>query len=327
MKAVVLGGTGFIGSHVVERLAARGDAVLAVSRKGTWPWGDTPRNVHLAALDVAEKSTKERLIELLDGAETIVNLSGVLDRTSLAPHALRRVHVNGAWHVVDALSAARSPRTRLIHVSTTGVLGPTGTTPKDEEAPPHPTNEYERAKLEGETIALASRRHNREVAIVRPGLVYGPRDLHLLAWFQSIAQGRYRPIGAGDALWQPVYVDDVVRGIEAVLATPGADGQTFHLAGTERVTVADLGKRIASTIGKPAATSSIPYPLAMAAGAVLETILRDPPLSRARVRTMTQHRVYAIDRAQTLLSFTPNIPLSDGLERTVAWYRNHGHLG
>ena len=319
---MVLGGTGFLGSHVVERLAKRDPDITIVSR--------TEKGVRHRSIDIATHDAQHALDKVLAHASTVVNLTGILARPTLRREAYTRLHVDGTHRVVDALAHAKVERSRLIHVSTTGVLGPTTTTPRDEETIPAPGTVYEQTKLEGETIALAARRPGREVVIVRPGLVYGPGDLHLLSWFRAIAQGTYCPIGGGKALWQPIFVDDLVRGIEAALDVPAADGQTFHLAGAERVTVGELGERIAQAMGRPAPTTAIPRGLAMAAGAIFEAVYtplrRDPPLSRARVRTMTENRVYAIERAERLLGFRPAVPLSDGLAATVAWYRSQGLL-
>jgi len=326
---VVLGGTGFIGSHLAERLA-RNAEVTVVSTKGSWPWREFPPGIRFVSLDLAAPDGQRALDGVLAQATRVINLIGALARASTPSHRYTRLHVDAVHRIMTALAASRVRRSRLIHVSTTGVLGPTGTTPRDEEAPPRPGNLYERTKLEGETIALAGRRPAREVVIVRPGLVYGPRDLHLLAWFRAIAGGTYRPISKGRATWQPIFVDDVARGIERALEIPAADGQTFHLAGVERVTVAELGARIARALDKPPPRASVPYPLAMAAGALFEaaygTWKSDPPLTRARVRTMTEDRVYAIDRAARLLAFHPAIRLDEGVPRAVAWYRSQGLL-
>jgi len=327
---VVFGGSGFIGSHVVEALAAEGQKVTAVSRTGKWPWVAKPKNTVLVALDLTDHNDDNALAGLLAEATRVINLAGVLYRPTTPRGTFEGLHIHGTHRIVDALARASTPTCRLVHVSTTGVLGPTGTTPLDEEAPPSPTTAYERTKLEGETLALASRRPHREVTIIRPGLVYGPRDLHLLAWFKAIANGTYRAIANGRALWQPIFVDDVVRGIQSALNVQGADGQTIHLAGSERATIADIGAKIGAALGKNGTRASIPYPLAMAAGAILELAYKplgtDPPLTRARVRTMTQNRVYAIDRAERLLGFKPEVSLDQGLRRTVAWYRSQGFL-
>ncbi|HJQ97346.1 MAG TPA: NAD-dependent epimerase/dehydratase family protein [Candidatus Polarisedimenticolaceae bacterium] len=327
---MVLGGTGFLGSHVVERLAKRDPQITIVSRSGEWPWGDLPNGVGHRSVDITSHDAERQLGEVLEHASIVVNLTGILARPSLRRDAYTRLHVDGTHRIVDALARAKAPRSRLIHVSTTGVLGPTTTTPRDEEAIPAPSTVYEWTKLEGETIALAARRPNREVVIVRPGMVYGPRDLHRFPWFHAIERGTYRPISGGRAIWQPIFVDDLARGIEAALDVEAADGQTFHLAGSERLTIAELYARIARILGRPARTGSLPRPLAMAAGALFEAAYkpfrRDPPLSRARVRTMTENRVYAIDRAESLLGFRPELSLDQGLVTTIDWYRMRGLL-
>jgi dihydroflavonol-4-reductase len=210
------------------------------------------------------------------------------------------------------------------------VLGPTGPEPLGEEAPPRPSTPYEATKAEGEAAALGERTPGVEVAIVRPGLVYGERDLHLLSLWRAVAAGTFRTIGGGRAVWQPIHVDDVARALERALGAPGIDGGVFHVAGAEPVTVSDLAGRIAARLGTVVHGPDLPLPVARAAGALLEALLVpfgiDPPLSRSRVRTLTEHRRYRIDRAREALGFVPEVSLDEGLDRAHAWYRDHGRL-
>jgi nucleoside-diphosphate-sugar epimerase len=330
-KAVVTGGTGFLGSRVVEILAERGHDVVSVSRSGRPRW-EPPAGVQYVALDLASADAERTLPQIVAGARTVVHAAGALYRPSTPHGAFRLAHVDGTRRVIEALARMADPRApvRLVHVSTTGVLGPTADEPVDEMAVLSPTNEYERTKLEGESLALVSRLPGLEVVVARPGLVYGPRNLHLLPLFRSIASGTFRTIAGGRAVWQPIHVDDVVRGIGFMTAGGGLDGETFHLAGGERLTVTALAARIADALGVAPRRGSLPYALAFAAGAVLEAAYAplgaDPPLSRSRVRTMTQSRVYAIDKARERLSFRPEIDLTRGLAGTVAWYRSSGLL-
>ena len=94
--------------------------------------------------------------------------------------------------------------------------------------------------------------------------------------------------------------------------------------------MAALAQRIAARLGTRIRGPGLPYGMAMAAGALFEAIGPalgiDPPLSRARVRTMTEHRVYAIDRARERLGFEPRVGLDEGLGRAIDWYRSHGYL-
>jgi nucleoside-diphosphate-sugar epimerase len=305
---VLVGGSGFLGGALASRLRAAGREVVVASRSGEVP------------VDLASPLPRA----LLAGADAAVNLAALLGRPRTPESAYREVNAVGARRVAEACDVAGVRR--LVHVSTTGVLGPTGTTPLDETAPPRPETPYERTKLEGERAALAFERS----LVLRPGHVYGPGDLHMLPMYRSIAAGSFRTIGGGRALWQPVHVDDVARAIELAVDVPALPARVFHVAGAERLTFDDLARRVASALGTRLRGPSLPLPLAWAAGAILEAAMLpfglDPPLTRARVRTMTTDRVYAIDRAREALSWEPRIALAAGLEGTVAWYRGRGLL-
>jgi nucleoside-diphosphate-sugar epimerase len=329
-SVVVIGGTGFLGSTLVEKLAERG-RVAMLSRQGRWRWGSRPIGVTGISCDITESQETARLYEVFRGAKVVINLAGTLWKPSIAGETYERVHVEGTRLVLDALHAAAGAQpVRLVHVSTTGVLGPTGPHPKSEADEPAPSTEYERTKLEGEKLALAARGAGVEVVVVRPGLVYGPRDMHLLPFFQAIDRGLFRPIAQGRARWQPVYVDDVIAGLIAASTAPNVDGAVLHFAGAERLTVTDFAKKIATAMGRKPHSTSIPYPAAYVAGVMLEALtapLRgDPPLSRARVRTLTEDRLYRIAEAERRLGWKPQTALETGLEQTVGWYRGRNLL-
>jgi nucleoside-diphosphate-sugar epimerase len=329
---LVPGGTGFIGSHLVERLASMGIPVRVASRDGRWRWGDPPAGCELVRLDLADPDSEGPLRAQLRDVRAVVNLAGALMRPGIPHGHYARLHVGGTQRLVAALraEASRERRLRLLHVSSVGALGPTGTEPLDESASPDPRTVYETTKLAGEKVALHGRAEGVEVAVLRPGLIYGPRDLHLLPLFRAVKRGTFRTIAGGRALWQPLHVQDLVEGIAAAVTAPGLDGGTVHLAGAERVSVAEFGRVIASAVGARVRGPDLPLGLALAGGALLEALLRPfgvaPPLTRARVRTLTQNRVYRIERARERLGWTPRIPLAEGVAATARWYRDHGYL-
>ncbi|HEX6850086.1 MAG TPA: NAD(P)-dependent oxidoreductase [Candidatus Polarisedimenticolaceae bacterium] len=305
-RVILIGGNGFLGTALTSRLRAAGRDFVVASRSGTVP------------VDVAEGVPQA----LVADADAVVNLASILGRPRIDEGTYRAVNAEGARRVAEACAAAGVRR--LVHVSTTGVLGPTGTTPLDESAPPRPETPYERTKLEGERAARAFAR----TVVLRPGHVYGPGDRHMLPFYRSIAKGTFRTIGGGRALWQPVHVDDVARAIELALDAPGTEGGIFHVAGSERLSLGAFAARIAAALGTTLRGPSIPTPLAWGLGGLLEALMlpfgSDPPLTRARVRTMTTHRVYAIERARASLGWAPRIGLDDGLAGTVAWCRAGG---
>jgi nucleoside-diphosphate-sugar epimerase len=327
----VTGGTGFIGSHVVERLAASGLAVAVVSRSGRWRWGRAPEGVECVALDLRDPAVQPRLDRLVRNSRTIINLAGTLFRPGVPEDDYRELHVEGVRRLVKAArSASGNGLRRLVHVSTTGVLGPTGADPVDEGSEPHPTTWYEATKLEGERTALEEGSAELEVVVVRPGLVYGPRDLHLLGLYRAVDRGLYRTIAGGDARWQPIHVADVSHGIECAAGGRDVNGEVFHVAGNETIAVAELAGKIAALLGRRIRRPSLPYGVAMAAGTALEVAARpfglEPPLTRSRVRTLTEDRLYRTEHVRRKLGFEPATRLDDGLAETVTWYREHGYL-
>lgn len=331
--AVLLGGAGFVGSHLAERLAAGGTRACVLSRSGRWPWGPAPDGVSCGPCDLETEASVAALDGAIGVADVVVHLAGALFRPATAATRYRSLHVDGTRRVVEACRRAvsRDGRSRrLVHVSTTGVLGPTGRVPLPESTPARPGTIYEATKHEGEVAALEGRGDGLEVVVARPGLVYGPRDLHLLALWRAIGSGRFRLLGGGRALWQPVHVTDVARGLEALARSPGIDGEVLHLAGPERRTVREIAETIAASLSVPLRGPSIPFAAAFTAGALFEALFApfggDPPLSRSRVRTLTEDRVYDITRAHTRVGWEPAVSVERGIAETTAWYRAEGLL-
>lgn len=326
---LIIGGTGFIGSHLVEHFAGAGNPVRVASRRGAWPWGEPVPTASFQSLDLTGADAGAVLDQALDQVHQVINISGALLRPGVSADHYRRLHVGGTEALLEALQRSGGKR-RLIHVSTTGVLGPTGAAPLDETSPLRPSTIYEQTKAAGEALVQAAAGENLEVVVARPGLVYGPRDLHLLGLFRAIAAGTFRLIAGGRACWQPVAAADVAEGLAALAAAPGAGGGIFHLAGGTPVTLAAFTEAIAAALGTHVRGPSLPWPLAWLAGAVLEGVCLplglEPPLSRMRVRTLTEDRRYSIQRARDVAGWQPRTTLTDGLRQAVAWYRAQGLL-
>ncbi|HKV03295.1 MAG TPA: NAD(P)-dependent oxidoreductase, partial [Ktedonobacteraceae bacterium] len=220
---------------------------------------------------------------------------------------------------------------RIVHVSTTGVHGVTGETPVAEDAPFAPTNPYEATKLEGELVALkAHQEQGLPVTVMRPGLVYGPGDLHLLGFFVAIKKGLFRVIDGGKAVLHPVYIDDLVAALLLCAERPHALGRSYNIAGERPVTVRELAAAIAHALGKELPAGSIPLWLANLASdffTVMPGIRGEhAPLTRSRVQFLTNSRIYDISRAGSELGYTPKVGLEEGMKLTASWYYKHRYL-
>jgi nucleoside-diphosphate-sugar epimerase len=329
-RAVVTGATGFLGRHLVRALREGGSEVRALLRPGTG--GDLAKSGALrdagaavVEVDLTDGAAVERALE---GATALFHLAGRLLRPGVPEGEYARVHVEATRAILEAC-ARRGGFHAVVHCSTTGVLGPTGPQPACEDAPLRPSNAYERSKAEGERVALeVAERHGLPLNVARPALVYGPGDRHLAAWFRAVRSGLYRVIGSGESLLHPIYVDDLVDGMLCCAESPAR--RVYHLVGERPMPVREIAEGIARALGRRLPRGRLPRSLALAAAWVLEALPGIPrhrlPLTRSRVRFLTESRAYCGCRARRELGFEPRVDLPTGLLRTVGWYRAEGLL-
>jgi nucleoside-diphosphate-sugar epimerase len=327
MTAVVTGATGFLGSALVTALLNRQQAVRILARdehKARQRFGDA---VTISPGEITDAGQVQRAV---DGATTIYHLAGHLYHPSIPAALYRQTHVEGTRVLLSACQGQTQLR-RIVHVSTTGVYGVTGETPAAEDASFAPTNPYEATKLEGEQLALqAYQEQGLPVTVVRPGLVYGPGDLHLLGLFVSIKKGLFRVIAGGKAFLHPVYIDDLVAALLLCAERSQAAGRSYNIAGELPVTVRELASAIAHALGRELPAGSMPLWLANLASDLFALIPgmkgERAPLTRSRVQFLTHSRLYDISRATAELGYAPTVALEEGMKLTAAWYYKQQYL-
>jgi nucleoside-diphosphate-sugar epimerase len=337
MKFLVTGGSGFIGAHLLRRLAANGHALSVVvnRRQPELPEGGS---VKYLKVDLEDPTA-------LRGAgfktDVAINMAGLLRKPGIPDESYWKVHYESTKHLLE--ECTRFKVRHLMLVSTTGVYGATGRTPRGEEGPYGPTDIYEKTKLEAERYAreyCAGEAIN--LTIVRPALVYGPGDLHLLALFKGIQKGYFRMVGDGANLLHPIFIDDLVDGMMRSLPGEAAAGATlppagpaatrvFNFAGERPVAFREFCETIARALGRRGMPKgTIPVGLAKMMGAALEAVHKitrlRPPLTRETVKFMTSDRAYDITRARETLGWSPKVGLEPGIASAVAWYRDKGLL-
>lgn len=327
MTTLVTGATGFLGSALTTELLKRATAVRVLARderKARTRFGDAVEVVVGGITNLA------RVREAVDGVEVIYHLAGHLYHPATPTDLYRRVHVEGTRVLLEACRNQNQLR-RIVYCSTTGVYGVTGNSSASEDTPFAPTNPYEVTKLEGEQLALlAHTEHGLPISVARPGLVYGPGDLHLLGLFSTIKRGLFRVIAGGEAMLHPIYIDDLLRALLLCAEQPEANGRCYNLAGERAVTIRELAGGIARVLDRELPGGSIPLWLANLASDVFALIpgLRGEraPLTRSRVAFLTHSRIYNTSRAYVELGFQPIVQLEDGLRLAAAWYHKHGYV-
>jgi dihydroflavonol-4-reductase len=327
MTTVVTGATGFLGSALVTELVKRQQPVRILAhdeKKARQQFGDAVTIIPGDIIDAAQVQ------QVVDSATTVYHLAGRLYHPSIPAELYRQTHIEGTRILLRACQG-QTQLQRIVHVSTTGVFGITGERPAAEDAPFAPTNPYEATKLEGEQLAIkAYQETGLPVTVVRPGLVYGPGDLHLLSFFLSIKKGQFRVIDGGKALLHPVYIDDLVAAFLLCAKRPQAPGRSYNIAGECPNTIRELAIAIAHALDKELPPGSIPLWLANFASdifAVTPGIRGEhAPLTRSRVQFLTHNRIYDIRRARSELGYSPKVELEQGMKLTAAWYNKHHYL-
>jgi nucleoside-diphosphate-sugar epimerase len=317
---LVTGGTGFIGSHLLEKLSVLGEPVRCLVRPRAVV-RRLPAGVEECPGDLA---SSQGLEQALSGASTVIHLAGVTK--ALRPDDFMRGNALATGNLLRALAGHT---VRLVHVSSLAAIGPSPDgIPVDEEAEPHPLTHYGRSKLEAERMVkeLAP-----DAVIVRPPVVYGPRDTDVFQLLKSIAAGLAVEIAGPERWFSAIYVADLVDGILAAARTPGAAGRAYFLAYPKPATWGELRDTAARIVGRRPYVLRIPAGAARAVGYCAEvwSRIQGRPgiVSREKV-VEAQCRWWTVDtrRAAGELGFEAHTSLEKGLAETLAWYKEAGWL-
>jgi nucleoside-diphosphate-sugar epimerase len=305
----VTGATGFIGGHVVARLAARGDRVIAFGRRSA------PEVADFSAVTYVRWTLPDALTDPPD-VDAVVHCAGTV--TDWAPEAaFGQVNVEGTKTVLRTFAGAR----RFVHLSTASVYDPRK--PKHhvkEDAPfaVHYLNEYARSKMLAE---VAVRDERPDAVILRPHAVYGRGENKLLPrllesrWF-----GTQVALGDGHNHLSVTHVDNLVDAIES--AIDGHASGAFNVADLVEPTVDDLLRAVLAAAELPARIAYVPARVAWPLSAALESIARvlglshPPRITRYVVAQFTQEYTLDLGAAVERLGYRPVRSYLDGIRET-----------
>ena len=296
MRAAVTGGAGFIGSHVVDALVARGDEVHVIDNLAT----GRRENLNGAAT-LHEHDIREPLDALFAGIrpEVVVHLAAQADVGTSVEHPLLDAEVN-VLGTLNVLEAARPHHAQLVFSSTGGALYGECERPAREDDERRPLSPYGTSKLAGEAyLGTWNALHGTRHVVLRFGNVYGPRQLAKLEggvvaiFMDRLRAGEgVRIFGDGEQARDFVYVGDVV---DAILASFGRDGGTFNVGTGEATSVNELFEAVRTVAGSDA---SAEYADARP-GDLLRSVLD-------------------VSRAERELDWRPRTTLEEGLRTTWA---------
>lgn len=318
----VTGGTGFVGSHLIDTLCAAGirPRVLARDRRSPrWIAGLPTELVHGSLADRAS------LRCLVEPARTVIHLAGVL-RAARETDFDRGNRV-GTENLVHSLAAV-APEATVVHVSSLAAAGPSpeieGVAP---EAEPRPLSAYGRSKLAAER---AVRRLGEECrwTILRPPAIYGPRDTDVLQFFRLAARGVV-PLPSGERWVTVAYVADVVRGILAAAAGQAPVHEIYHLGEPTPYRMPALIRLLAAAGGVRARIVPVPpaiVALVGAAGSGLQRLgFTRVAMTRDKAHELTaRHWTARTSESVRRLGLKEWVEFPAGAARTWRWYRGVG---
>lgn len=326
MRALVTGANGFTGSFLIRNLLQKGYNVRGVIRKSSNLDLIKDLDLELAYVDLAVDEISDEIMKEVD----FVYHVGAAYRTEGVPQSyFWDVNVGGTRKLLEA--AKKGGVKKFIHCSTVGVQGDIKKPPAKETDPENPGDYYQESKLEGEILALDFfKSHNLNGTVVRPVGIYGPGDTRFLKLFKFINNGKFRMIGSGNVLYHLTYVEDLVEGFVLAGESNYSNNEIFTIGGNDYLTLNELVDKIAKILNKPVPKKSIPVWPVWIAGLICEFACKpfgiSPPIYRRRLDFFIKDRAFDITKAKTILNYSPQINLDEGLTRTANWYKQKSLL-
>lgn len=323
MQALVTGGGGFLGRAIVERLLARGDRVRVLAR------GDYP-DLRTAGVELVRADLRDRaaVIDACRGCEAIFHVAAMAgiwgdERT------FRAINYDGTLNVLAG--AMTHGAMRLIYTSSPSVVFDGRDLAGVNESVPYPLHypaAYPKTKAMAERAVLEASNSSLSTVALRPHLIWGPRDNHLVPRILARARS-LRRIGDADPLIDTTYVDNAAEAhlLAADRLAPAAAcaGRTYFISNGEPRPLWDIVNRILAAGGLQPVTRRVPTWIATLAAVALEAthralrIDREPRLTRFLVGELTKAHWFDLTAAQRDLGYTPRISLDEGFERLRAW--------
>ena len=317
-RFALTGATGFVGSHLLDRLGDRDVALLVRGERDASALARPRRTIVRGGVEDAGA-----LDALVSGADVVVHVAGRVAARSEAEF----LAANRDGTAAVAAACARAAVRRLVYVSSLAVTGPSEAGhPVHDDTWPRPVTPYGRSKLAGEEAVRAS---GVAHVVVRPPVVYGPRDRQILRLFRLAKRGVVPLLGDGAQLLSLVHATDLADALIAAAEAPA--GRVYHAAHPEVVTQRALAEAIGRAVGRSPRLVPLPPPVvraglavsALAARVVRRPTLLDPakaPELLAAAWTCTA------DGLARDTGWEARIPLAAGLAGTAAWYRAAGWL-
>ena len=321
-RVLVTGATGFIGSHLAQRLIEEGAQVRVLVRDPRKLIASIKDRVEVVSGDLLQPDS---FASAVTGCEIIFHIAGWLGVPN-RPEVAHAINVTATRQLAEAARSAGA--SRFIGTSSMAVYGPLMAGVIEETQPHWRGYTYAATKSLGEVAAFDTATDRFGISVIRPAQVYGPRGRSWTTLPVTLAKrGLPSLIGGGHGLCHPVYVDNLVDAYLLAATRDAAIGEAFTICDSEMEWREFFG-RYATMAGKRA--RSIPVSLvssvALMAEAAFRITRRRASFSRSMIGFVTGRCRFSTEKAQRLLGWSPRISFDEAMRRTEAWLREAHYL-
>jgi len=326
---LITGGTGLLGSHIVEQLRRRGEAVRVLVRPQSDVSWLKSHDVEFAQGDLSDPASLERACQ---GVATVY-------------HAAARVGDWGPWRdfvkiTIEgtrnlAAAAAAADCDRFVHISSISAYGhPDGEgLVLDESAPLgqnlHRWSYYSRAKVQAEHMLWAMHREGKiKLTVIRPSWLYGPRErATIFRLARLLRDGKVKVLGDGENRLNVVYAGNVADAVVLAAHSDKAVGEAYNCCNDGEMKQKQWLNLLARELGVPEVTRHVPYKLAYGVAFILECVghalkrKKPPMVTRYAVWLMGRRCYFSADKARNELGWQSTVPYEQGVKKTIAWLR------
>lgn len=327
MRVLVTGAGGFLGRYIVEALVARGDQVRGIAR------GDYPElrqlGVEMIRADVRDASAVAQACQSMDA---VIHTAAVAGIWGPREHYYS-INTQGTLNVLDGVAAAQVGH--LVYCSSPSVTFDGSPQNNVDESAPYPTQwlcHYPETKALAERAVLAAHGDSLRTCSLRPHLIWGPRDGHLIPrLIRRARSGKLKIVGDGRNLIDMVYVENAaqahVAALDSLVNDGQAGGKAYFISQGEPVRCWDWINQILALVDLPHLERRISFRKAFFAGRVLEWVWRlsrrmdEPPMTRFLAAQLALPHYFDISAAKRDFGYEPGISIDEGMRRLQQWLR------
>lgn len=324
MKAFITGATGFIGSHLAERLIADDkytEVRCLVRSTDKWMEGKDFKKIpgDLNNLDALKKG--------ISGVDVVFHLAAIVKGPS--EKEFTRANVSATEDLVRI--AQKNGVKNLVILSSIAAAGPSYGTPIDETRACKPVSMYGRSKRDMEIAIRNIASKDDSIKIIRPPAVYGPREDQIFTYFKTYQKGLSTIVGDGNhPRLSMVYVDDLVNGVMKASEKDDLGIHTYFITGPETYNWNQLHEITGKVLGKKAFKLKIKPELVKKLGSLVENAAslfgKYPVVNKEKTNELVLEWTCSSKKAEKELNYKAEVSIEEGISRTLHWYKKHNWL-